>query len=98
MFDVYLFAGRRVSPPGSPAKPGARGHAARALEASGREVAAYGLVALAGVLRVIGPMTLPAHRSLWLVGAALAWSLALGLYLSVFTPWLMAGRIDGRDG
>jgi uncharacterized protein involved in response to NO len=33
-----------------------------------------------------------------LIVAAMAWSAAFGLYLMVFTPWLLKTRLDGKDG
>jgi len=33
-----------------------------------------------------------------LIAAAAAWSGAFVLYLWVFTPWLLATRLDGKDG
>ena len=76
----------------------ARGHTGRPLRASRLEVAAYGLVTGAAVLRVAMPLVLPQHQTLWWVVAALAWSAAFGLYLIVFTPWLSTTRLDGKDG
>jgi uncharacterized protein involved in response to NO len=76
----------------------ARGHTGRPLRASRLEVAAYGLVTGAAVLRVAMPLVLPQHHALWLIVAAIAWSAAFGLYLMVFTPWLLTTRLDGKDG
>ena len=76
----------------------ARGHTGRPLRASRLEVAAYGLVTGAAVLRVAMPLVLPQHQTLWWVVAAMAWSAAFGLYLIVFTPWLLTTRLDGKDG
>jgi uncharacterized protein involved in response to NO len=76
----------------------ARGHTGRPLRASRLEVAAYGLVTGAAVLRVAMPLVLPQLQTLWLIVAALAWSAAFGLYLIVFTPWLLTTRLDGKDG
>jgi uncharacterized protein involved in response to NO len=76
----------------------ARGHTGRPLRASRLEVAAYGLVTGAAILRVAMPLLLPQHQTLWLIVAAMAWSAAFGLYLIVFTPWLLTTRLDGKDG
>ena len=76
----------------------ARGHTGRPLQASRLEVAAYGLVTGAAVLRVAMPLVLPQQQTLWWVVAAMAWSAAFGLYLIVFTPWLSTTRLDGKDG
>ena len=29
---------------------------------------------------------------------ALAWAGAFGIYLFIYTPWLMRTRVDGKDG
>ena len=76
----------------------ARGHTGRALKVSRLEVAAYLLVAMAAVARVLLPWLAPAHTAHWWVLAATAWTLAFGLYLWVFTPWLLTTRLDGKDG
>ncbi len=76
----------------------ARGHTGRPLQASRLEVAAYLLVAGAAVARVLLPLLAPQHLAIWLVAAAAAWGLAFGLYLCVFAPWLLAPRLDGKDG
>ncbi len=76
----------------------ARGHTGRALQVSRLEVAAYVLVAGAAVIRVLLPLLAPQHLAIWLVAAALAWGLAFALYLLVFAPWLVATRLDGKDG
>lgn len=76
----------------------ARGHTGRPLQASKPEVLAYVLVMGAAVLRVVLPLVAPAS---WLASpwaAATAWSAAFAFYLWVFTPWLLAPRLDGKDG
>ena len=76
----------------------ARGHTGRPIIASKPEVSMYVLVMLATVCRVLASSLAPQFYSLLLMLAATAWSLAFGLYLWVFTPWLMAARLDGKDG
>jgi len=76
----------------------ARGHTGRPLQVSGLEVTAYLLVAGAAVARVLLPLLAPRHLVIWLVVAAAAWGLAFALYLFVFAPWLLAPRLDGKDG
>lgn len=76
----------------------ARGHTGRPLLASPVEVAAYALVMLAAVLRVVMPLFAPQFLVPSVIGAAFAWSLAFALYLAVFTPWLLRARLDGKDG
>lgn len=76
----------------------ARGHTGRPLVASRAEVLAYALVMAAAVLRVVLPLVAPALYVFALVTAAMAWSVAFGIYLWVFTPWLVRTRLDGKDG
>ncbi|MFZ2991076.1 NnrS family protein [Ideonella sp.] len=76
----------------------ARGHTGRPLKVSRREVAAYLLVTVAAIARVLLPLVAPAHTADWLVLAAAAWATAFALYLWVFTPWLLSSRLDGKDG
>jgi len=76
----------------------ARGHTGRPIMVSKPEVAAYALVMTAAVLRVLLPLVAPSLYLAALVGAAVAWSLAFGIYLWVYTPWLMTTRLDGKDG
>jgi len=76
----------------------ARGHTGRPLVASKAEVLAYALVMAAAVLRVLLPLVAPALYVFALVTAAMAWSVAFGIYLWVFTPWLVRTRLDGKDG
>jgi len=75
----------------------ARGHTGRTLQASRAEIAAYACLMLAATLRVAGAL-LPA----WFVPAACAagaaWIAAFALYLWRFAPWLLAARVDGKDG
>ncbi len=76
----------------------ARGHTGRPLKASGLEVAAYALVLAAAGVRVGVPLLWPAITYPALVAAGSLWAAAFGLYLVRFTPWLLATRLDGRDG
>ena len=75
----------------------ARGHTGRPLQTSKAEVAAYALVMAAALLRSLVPLFVAAP-GVPLIAAAAAWSSAFGLYLWVFTPWLLRTRADGKDG
>ena len=76
----------------------ARGHTGRPLKASKPEVLAYTLVMIAAALRVLLPLVSADLLVISLVSAALAWSVAFGIYLVIYTPWLMQVRLDGKDG
>ena len=74
----------------------ARGHTGRSLQAGKAETSAYALVMAAALLRSLLPIF--GLHSPALLGAAMAWSSAFVIYLYVYTPWLLAARVDGRDG
>jgi len=76
----------------------ARGHTGRPLQASRGEVAAYALVLLAAVLRVLVPAVAPQWYRFALDGAGCLWALAFLIYLVIYTPWLTRTRLDGKDG
>jgi uncharacterized protein involved in response to NO len=76
----------------------ARGHTGRLLQAGRLEVAAYGAVLAAAVLRVGLPLLNPAWLGLAAELSAGLWSLAFGLYAWQYTPWLLRPRLDGRPG
>lgn len=76
----------------------ARGHTARPLVAGRLEVASYLLVQLAALVRVSGPLAMPAHYVAAVVASAGLWSGAFALYLVGFVPVLVRPRLDGRPG
>jgi uncharacterized protein involved in response to NO len=76
----------------------ARGHTGRALQVDALETAAYLLIMLAAVLRVLLPMLIPAWYSQALMASATAWSAAFLLFMWRYTPWLVTARGDGKDG
>jgi len=76
----------------------ARGHTGRPLQVSRLEVGAYVLVMVAALVRLAGALLPAAWYSMTLMLAASAWSLAFGLYLLKYTPWLLQSRLDGKDG
>jgi uncharacterized protein involved in response to NO len=76
----------------------ALGHTARPLQAGRIEVAAYLLVQLAVVLRLIPILAEGLAYVPWMIAAAAAWSAAFALYFVKYAPMLWAPRLDGRDG
>jgi uncharacterized protein involved in response to NO len=76
----------------------ARGHTGRPLTADTPEIAAYVLIMIAALLRVVLPMLAPSLYVYSLVAAAGAWSAAFLIYLWQYTPWLVSARPDGKDG
>jgi uncharacterized protein involved in response to NO len=76
----------------------ARGHTGRPLQVSRPEIAAYVLVMVAAVVRVLLPLAVPQWLPMALVIAATAWSLSFAIYLFIYAPWLLKTRLDGKDG
>ena len=76
----------------------ALGHTGRPLRAGRAEVACYGLVVVAALLRVLVPLVAPALTVQAIVTSAFAWSAAFGLYAVVYAPRLVLARADGRPG
>ncbi|HLL13048.1 MAG TPA: NnrS family protein [Rubrivivax sp.] len=76
----------------------ARGHTGRLLRADGFDVACYGLVLLAGVVRVVPPLAEPVWSVPAMVGSAALWSLGFALYAVRYAPMLWRPRLDGQAG
>lgn len=76
----------------------ARGHTGRPLTADAPELAAYVLIMIAALLRVLLPMLAPSLYIYSLLASAVAWSAAFLIYLWQYTPWLVSARPDGKDG
>jgi uncharacterized protein involved in response to NO len=76
----------------------ARGHTGLPLRVNRAEVAAYLLVHLAALARVLWPLAAPGTYTWALSAAGALWSAAFVLYLLVYVPLLVAPRVDGRPG
>lgn len=74
------------------------GHTARPLTVSKSIVTAYGLVALASLLRVFGPFFLPKFYLTEIVVSAFLWGLGFILFFVVYWPILTRPRLDGLEG
>ncbi|MGE5503391.1 MAG: NnrS family protein [Actinomycetota bacterium] len=74
----------------------ALGHSGRPLEVAKSTVAAYGLVSLGALLRVVAPLT-DASAALTVAGG-LAWTAAWVLFVVVYLPIVTRPRADGRPG
>jgi uncharacterized protein involved in response to NO len=76
----------------------AKGHTGRILRADAGDVACYSLVLAAAVVRVFGPLLLPAlYAGCVLISAAL-WSAGFGLYAIRYWSPLTRARVDGKPG
>ncbi|WP_018604372.1 NnrS family protein [Uliginosibacterium gangwonense] len=76
----------------------ALGHTGRLLRAGYIEAAAYSLLQLAVLARILPVLMAPDWYRAGLMLAGTAWSLAFGLYLVRYAPILIQPRIDGREG
>ena len=76
----------------------ARGHTGRPLAADRYEVACYVLVMLAAIVRVFGPLAVPAAYAGMVVVSGVLWSAAFALYFVRYWPALTQPRVDGRPG
>lgn len=74
----------------------ALGHTGRLLRVGRAEVFAYAAIAVAAVLRVIGPLLLP--REVWIGATCVLWVAGFAAYFWKYAPYLLAPRVDGRDG
>lgn len=75
------------------------GHTGRNIHQPPRLVSlAFGLMLLALYARVKLPYLLPAHYTLWMALAAVAWMAAFSVFLLIYAPMLMRPRADGLPG
>jgi len=76
----------------------ARGHTARPLRADCWEVAAFGLVALAALVRVLLPIAWPTGMLEAILASGLLWSAGFALYALRYWSVLTRPRLDGKPG
>ncbi len=76
----------------------ALGHTARPLHADAWEVACYGLVQLAAVIRVFGGLAWREGYVWTVIASGACWSLAYGIYAVRYWPILSRPRLDGKPG
>ncbi len=76
----------------------ALGHTGRMLVAGGIETAAYALVLIAALLRVLTVGFLPVAQLGGVHAAATLWSVAFLLYVWRYAPFLWRARVDGKEG
>jgi uncharacterized protein involved in response to NO len=76
----------------------ARGHTGRPLVAGRAEVAAFALVQLAALARVLPPIVAPSLMLVGIEASGLLWTLAFALFALRYWPILTRIRADGRPG
>ena len=74
------------------------GHTGRVLKAGRYEPAMYVLIQVGALARVLAAFVPGAWRDGALLVSAVCWCAAFGLYLAVYTPYLLKARIDGKEG
>ena len=75
-----------------------RGHTARPLQVGPWETAAYVLVHLAAVARVLLPLVLPQSYVALIVFSGFLWGAAFTIFTLVYFPILSRPRLDGQPG
>jgi uncharacterized protein involved in response to NO len=73
------------------------GHSGRPLVVRPSVTIAFGLVTLAAVIRVLGPLSISTCSIALYISGAL-WSLGFATFTAVYTRILLQPRIDGRPG
>ena len=76
----------------------ALGHSGRPLDVSRLTVVAFVIVNLAALLRVAGPLLVPAWYAEWIIVSAVLWGLGFGAFVLAYFSVLMRPRVDGRPG
>jgi uncharacterized protein involved in response to NO len=76
----------------------ALGHTGRSLLAGPIEIAAFTLLQLAAVARIMATVVAPDHYNNLVTWSGALWLLAFALFLWRYGPMLMRARIDGKSG
>ncbi|MBV7297017.1 NnrS family protein [Enterovibrio paralichthyis] len=74
------------------------GHTGRAIYQGPRFWYAFLLLAMATIVRVVGPIFWPQLLGTWVVIAAVGWGISFGAFVVVFGPMLCKARPDGHPG
>ena len=74
------------------------GHTGRPLVPPKSMTLAYVLIALAALVRALGPWALPEKTMLFIDISGTFWLLAFGIFVFTYGPMLMSARKDGRPG
>ncbi len=76
----------------------ALGHTARPLEPHRLITASFILLNLTALLRVFGPILLPAKQNLWVHASGGLWIISFLLFIAIYLPILWQPRLDGKPG
>jgi uncharacterized protein involved in response to NO len=58
----------------------------------------YGLIQVGALVRVVAGIAPPEWRNAALVFSGVCWSIAFGLFVLVYAPYLWRPRLDGKEG
>ena len=76
----------------------ALGHTGRMLEPARIISWAFGLIVVAALVRVAGPLVFAQAYDLAITLSGLIWMLAFGIFVLVYLPVLVRPRVDGKEG
>jgi len=76
----------------------ALGHSGRSLVPARAVVIAYGLILVAAVFRVFGPIVWPDWSGPAILISGAAWTLGFAAFVAVYAPILWKARVDGQPG
>lgn len=71
------------------------GHTGRELKVNALVTASFVIIQCAALMRVFGPMLIPAMTADWLIASALLWAFCFFVYLWTYGPMLFLPRPDG---
>jgi len=61
-------------------------------------IASYALLVLAALIRVLGPWLAPQWLTFWIEVSGACWVVAFAAYCYRYAGWLIAPRVDGKEG
>jgi len=73
------------------------GHTGRVLKVSKITAFTFILIQIAAVLRVFGPLMIPAQTVTWILISAGIWVICFALYVLIFGKMLLTARPDGAE-
>ncbi len=74
------------------------GHTGRAMRTVRATNLAFLLVGLAALSRSVMPILLPTYYSAWIQLAGSLWIVGFGIFVWIYAPILLRGRVDGKPG
>ncbi len=72
------------------------GHTGRDLKIGKVTMLSFVVIQITALIRILGPLVIPAKTIEWIVGSAILWSLCFLAYLWIYTSMLFTPRADGH--